>query len=449
MAAGHDLKGLMKFLDREEWQEPFDEVCEEHFGVVLAAASIEFEDLAAKRGDIANALWWCAFEDFLTRSFAVEGHNSVDEYLRRRGWKEGALTKAYVKALRSSVMSLYEVSEIVPGKSLLARDLIRGGEPVCVSDGTATRTLRQWDRIAARIVPIMGKNILSGGLLPFTPKASETLFDGLRRVFGKKNAEEIPALKDGDLRVVAALFTFSWLVGVLRKSTNSPDIRNADGDELAFHDVRFPLAAGVTQEDIASQLNAIPGMAQGTETFWNWLEDPQKSGASRPSGSLGIDTVMDSGARVLGNVELKGRFLTVSTNSAERAEQGTALIGQAFGDLVGAPLTEIRTIEQMMAEKSASKDKDSASTVPPEIAEQVAHQYLDRHYRETLDQPVGMLGNKTPRQAVMTSAGRQKVAEWLKYIENRSARQGNQGDPIATYSFEWMWQELGVLDLRR
>ena len=74
MAAGHDLKGLMKFLDREEWQEPFDEVCEEHFGVVLAAASIEFEDLAAKRGDIANALWWCAFEDFLTRSFAVEGN---------------------------------------------------------------------------------------------------------------------------------------------------------------------------------------------------------------------------------------------------------------------------------------------------------------------------------------------------------------------------------------
>lgn len=49
----------------------------------------------------------------------------------------------------------------------------------------------------------------------------------------------------------------------------------------------------------------------------------------------------------------------------------------------------------------------------------------------------------------MTSAGRQKVAEWLKYIENRSASQDNQGDPIATYSFEWMWQELGVLDLRR
>lgn len=31
-----------------------------------------------------------------------------------------------MKAIRSSVMSLYEVSDIVPGQSFLARDLIRG-----------------------------------------------------------------------------------------------------------------------------------------------------------------------------------------------------------------------------------------------------------------------------------------------------------------------------------
>jgi len=450
MAAGHDLKGLTKFLGREEWQEPFDEVCEEHFGTVLEAADIEFEELAAMLGgDTTSNLWGCAFEDFLTRSFAVEGHNIVDEYLRRRGWKEGALTKAYMKALQSSVMSLYEVSEIVPGKSLLARDLIRGGEPVCVSEGTATRTLRQWDRIAARIVPVMGKNILTGGLLPFTTEASETLFDGLRRVFDKKDAKKIPVLKDDDLRPAAAVFTVSWLFDVLRKSTSAPEIRNSDGDELLFHDVRFSLAEGVAQEDIAAPLNAIPGMAQETESFWNWLGDSPESGAPRPGGSLGFDTITDGGALVLGNVELKGRFLILSTNSAARADQGTALIRQALGDLVLTPLSEIRTVEQVMAEESASKDNDAVSPIPPEGSEAIVHQFLDRHYRETLDQPVGMLGNKTPRQAVMTSAGRQKVAEWLKYIENRSASQDNQGDPIATYSFEWMWQELGVLDLRR
>jgi hypothetical protein len=74
---------------------------------------------------------------------------------------------------------------------------------------------------------------------------------------------------------------------------------------------------------------------------------------------------------------------------------------------------------------------------------------MDRQYRETLDQPVGMLGNKTPRQAAKSAAGRQKVAEWLKYLENQSERQPNPGGRMATYSFECMWHELGVVDLRQ
>lgn len=129
---------------------------------------MEFEDIAEILGDDwAMTLWGCAFEDFLTQDFG--GGNIVDAYLRRRGWKENAQAKAYMKALRTSIMSLYEVSDIVPGKSLMARDLVRGGEPLAVSEGTATKTLKQWDRIAARIVPVMGKNVFAGGLLPFTP----------------------------------------------------------------------------------------------------------------------------------------------------------------------------------------------------------------------------------------------------------------------------------------
>src|ERR1700757_1335896 len=62
----------------------------------------------------ATTLWGCAFEDFLTRAIGVHGSNVVDVYLKRRGWKEGAQAKAYMKALRNSVMSLYEVSGIVP-----------------------------------------------------------------------------------------------------------------------------------------------------------------------------------------------------------------------------------------------------------------------------------------------------------------------------------------------
>lgn len=451
MPASHDLKGLMKFLARDEWRGCFVEVFDDHFGPVLEAGDMEFDELAdILSDDWAMTLWGCAFEDFLTQDFDVPGDNIVDEYLKRRGWKEGAQAKAYMKALRTSVMSLYEVSDIVPGKSLMARDLIRGGEPIAVSEGTATQTLKQWDRIAARIVPVLGKNIFAGGLLPYTPQATDAVFDGLRQVFGKRNAKKLPAIADQDLQSVASMFTLSWLFDTLDRAMGLPPIQNSDGDDLMFHDVRFPLISGVAQKHVAARLNAIPGMAQENAKFWNWLENKPKARKKvKQPGALSLDATMDSGLRVLGNVELKGRFLHLSINSAARAEKGTVLIRQALGDIVGTPLTEIRTVEQMMAERPPRDHGGAASEIPPEIAEQAVHQFMDRQYRETLDQPVGMLGNKTPRQAAKSAVGRQKVADWLKYLENQSANQPDPSDPMATYSFEWMWNELGVHDLRR
>ncbi|MFT4184051.1 MAG: hypothetical protein QM636_19275 [Rhizobium sp.] len=449
MPTSHDLKGLIKFLAREEWRECFDEVFYDHFGPVLDAGEMDFEDIADILGEVwTMTLWGCAFEDFLTQDFQVEGGNIVDEYLKRRGWKENAQVKAYMKALRTSVMSLYEVSEIVPGKSLIARDLIRGGEPIPVSEGTATQTLKQWDRISARIVPVLGKNVFAGGLLPFTPAATDALFDGLRQMFGKKNAKKLPAIKDEELQAAASMFTLSWLFDTLERATGLPSMQNADGDELVFHDVRFPLASGVTQKDIAARVSGIPGMSQENAKFWNWLEQKPKHGARKRTGPS-FETTMDNGARVLGNIELKGKLLHLSTNSAERAQIGTTLVQQALGDLLRAPLTEIRTIEQMMAERPPRDEEDPANEIPLEIAEQVVHQFMDRQYRDTLDQPVGMLGNKTPRQAAKSAAGRQRVAEWLKYLENQSSRQPNPADPMATYSFEWMWHELGIINLRQ
>jgi hypothetical protein len=126
-------------------------------------------------------LWGVAFEDFLGRELPPDGRNFVDEYLRRRGWNESAIAKAYMRGLCNSIMSLYEASAIVPGASFLARDLICGGEPVLITERTATRTLKEWDRIAARIVVQGQKRVLAGGVLAFTFEGSERLIANLQK----------------------------------------------------------------------------------------------------------------------------------------------------------------------------------------------------------------------------------------------------------------------------
>ena len=172
MLGNHSLSGLMKWLTHEEWREPFAEVLDLHLGPACEDYEMDFEDIAEVIGDhAAMTVWGCAFEDFLTQSLEPDGRNIVEDYLKRRGWKESAGNRLYMEALRNSYMCLYEVSEIAPGQSFLARDLLRGGEPIPVSEYSATKSLKLWDKIGARTVEVSGKNILAGALLPSCPPA--------------------------------------------------------------------------------------------------------------------------------------------------------------------------------------------------------------------------------------------------------------------------------------
>src|SRR5512139_1870404 len=127
MANSHSLAGLMKWLSRDEWHEPFAELMTLHLGEACATAAIAMEDLPNAIGDDhLDVVWGCIFEDFLTQELE-DGTNIVDDYLKRRGWNESVPNKRYMTALRGSVMSLYEVSDIVRDEGFSARDMIRGG----------------------------------------------------------------------------------------------------------------------------------------------------------------------------------------------------------------------------------------------------------------------------------------------------------------------------------
>lgn len=458
MRAPRDLTGLIKFLARDDWKSRLEDVMGEHYGPAMEAFDLEYDEIgAALGGGWEMTLWGMAFEDFLGREFEPDGRNFVEAYLRRRGWNESAPAKAYMRGLRSSILSLYEVSAIVSGESFLARDLIRGGEPVLVSERTATRTLAEWDRIAARIVLQGQKRILTGGLLAFPFETSERLMAELQRPAGHSDTALRSARKqpiaDHALRGMAPLFTATWLLDTLPKALglSRPMVRNSDGDEVVFHEVRFALAPQATPEKVADRLDAIASLHRENDTFWNWLAEPASPRPAKPSGAaenvMAWNVTMADGTTVLGNVEIKESALVVSVNSAARAERATAMLRAALDRLVATPLTQIQTIEQMLA-RQPDRPRP-ASDIPPEVQARLVHQSLDRQYRALLGQPVPMLGDVTPRAAARTAAGREKLAVWLKHLENRSRQQPDPANPVATYDFAWLWRELKVENLRR
>jgi hypothetical protein len=450
MKGGHDLGGVMNYAARDEWNPHLTDVLGEHFGTAMLEFDVEFEDIGDILGEHwAATLFGCAFEDMLTRTIAPGDRNLADDYLKRRGWAEKGPTKIYIRTLKTSVMSLYEVSNVVPGKSLLARDLVRGGEPVLVSERSATQSLRQWDRIAARIVPHGSKHLLSGTVLPFAVDVSEALLATLNQAAGKRAKAKL-AIDDATLRGLAPLFTTAWLLDVLPKAMGEmqPTLHNSDGELVMFHRVRFPFSSSITQKDIAARLEAASELQKENTRFWNWLGElpPKRPLKGKPENAVAWSVTMDDGRTVLGNIELKGRSLILSVNSASRADRGTALIQAALDDLVGVPLTEIETVDQMRA--NHDPDAPRLPSLPLAEATALVHAMLDKSYRATLDEPVSMLGDLTPRSAARTAAGRRRLVTWLKFLENRSADKTDPADPMATYDFAWLWRELGVENLR-
>ena len=467
MPSAFSLASLMKWVGREEWRDAFADLLERHVAQACLGADVELKDLPSLLGDQEFAMvWGCAFEDFLSRDLDG-GRNIVDDYLKRRGWKESPSDRAYMAALRSSVISLYEVSGIVPGESFLARDLVRGGDPVRVSEKSATRSLRQWDRIAARVLDVRGKTVISGAVLSFDHELSEELLASLRRAGQRARKETAKLVKSlGDkvdkaklddllsedvvLGASPFMFTNIWLRDLLDHVMHPglPQISNSDGEPMEFLSVHYPLLAGTTPQAVRAALASIRELNQENDYFWNWLATPGKSRSmsKAPKGRRFV-TTMGDGEIVLGNLELKEKTLTLSVNSRARGERGRALLDRALTGLVREPLVETETVEQMMAARGKSQPKAS-SGLPPADERAFIHKTLDDHYGKMLGEPIPALGDTSPMKAVKTAKGREKVIAWLKTIENHSAKMPDS-DPMASYDFTWLWEKLGLADQRR
>jgi hypothetical protein len=162
---------------------------------------------------------------------------------------------------------------------------------------------------------------------------------------------------------------------------------------------------------------------------------------------------VDDRPTILGDARLEADVLVVETNSRERMERALAALHGALGELVGEGLTSYEDPAQAMRDRlqrTASKRAEIPEDVSAEdtaAMAEAARQFMDAHYRRTLDEPVPMLGNRTPRECARSKQGRARLVRWLKYLEN-SELQRAAHDGTAPYDFAWMWRELGVEVLR-
>ncbi len=159
------IDNLVKWSAKEDWHSFREQVFAEHFDMIFDRFDTTKEEIADLLGDSFGMVFGCVIEDFFTARFGDKGDNIIDDYLKRRGWREKIPAKRYLEAIRDSALSLYEVVNLDPGHSMTVRDLVLGGDTITVEEKLGSETAARWDRIAGRIVTVNRKVYFTGSLL--------------------------------------------------------------------------------------------------------------------------------------------------------------------------------------------------------------------------------------------------------------------------------------------
>lgn len=345
--------------------------------------------------------------------------------------------RAYLAALRTSAMHLWEVADLVPGISLTLKDVLEGGT-VTVRERSASRVLPRHEWIAARVVPrgASGAPEIERGMLPI-PRLYQ---DSVRTQLIEHRAEFLRAHDPAQLsqfyKGLPPFFHNVWAGSILEPAV--PELYNTDGERLLVTRVTYDV---LDADQLGRALDAVPQLerTQGDETTWSW------TGENRDRGSVS-----------LGRLELKDERLAIEVNSTERGERARALVESIAGSAVKHRSTthedmtrRVRDAVRARALGGVRPEVDAPPgepQIPREITESLVLNHMARHYREWVDHPVPALKGKTPRQAVGIPALRAPLLELLHGLEGLYEQALKAGQPA--YDPSWMWEELGLDDER-
>ena len=380
-------------------------------------------------------------------------------YLIARGQGLDPLLYRYLSKCLDSPFGFFEVVGVDPGRGLQLWEILTETS-YAVMERSASGSLRAGDIVYGMVVECDGVSMLEASApVALPPRLKVTIIEEREKLLEDEALDyqeylaalaEEGAQEGGDAAVMEAdaagaaaaaaggppktldKFVLArydesnrelyWDLVLPLLDPAPPELHNTDGDPLSLQRLIFAidspagafaalkeLAAGDTEEELLQDaVYAADGALRRVAFTWS-----RRGNATHAGG----DTT------VLGQIEIEGTQLAVEVNSAARAADFKRLIGERLGGSARYRVTEIQSMERLMAEArdkrgpATQADLDQAALMArPEVQAQV-REMMVRHYAAWVDEPIPALQGKTPRDAVRSPAGREKVDALLKDIE--------------------------------
>jgi hypothetical protein len=356
--------------------------------------------------------------------------------------------QAFILEACAQPYSFFAVMEVWPGEALTVRDIILS-RTVTVKELQGSKALKRGDIVFSRIVELEGQAIMLGmapTILPprlhrYILEIRDDLKTKARKGGAKLNQQ---FLLEYDLEMRDAYYEF---VEVLHNPP-LPEVRNTDGDEIAFVKLHFKLECSPREALDGLKSLSLPEFQDKilsgasfdkagnlTEVSFGWHKRGNKSQKHWDNTTLGT-------------LKIEGDVLTAEVNSEERAEKIKSEITKRLKRRASFQKAVHESVESKLEEmKSQAGSPDwerqrrelEDLQKRPEVQE-ILKKHMEAHWEAWYNERIPALNNKTPLQAARTKSGRERLEALLLEYERNNERV----DPHLRVDIAAMRTKLGL-----
>jgi len=374
--------------------------------------------------DLTQMLSVNASEWLLARGeMLVKGHiRSINEYLLSRdGPYLTPGQQRWIAQLHERPLCLYRVTDVRVGEGLTLVDALDvSAQPVVVQERSGSRSAQPGMLMGARVMHLEEHNVLSGAIYPFARLREESVLAQVRSALGAgfhpENNQGLAEL------ALASRWLAQWF-----EPTPIPEMRDAaSGDALLLVTDHYCVLDAAA---LAAQLAAQPDVTGAAGHGWH-RESNTGGGMVRSLAAINPGKAADR--------------IEVFYRTQKLADEGRAWFEALAGACIQHLTREVTDPRSAAALAGATRKVDPTPTLDPQELAALMEQVMHKHYATWADEPIPLLGNQTPRQAIATPAGLERVKGLLREYEAGEAASAHR-DGRREVSFQFLWDALAIL----
>ena len=330
----------------------------------------------------------------------------------------------WIQQLAQRPLRLYLITHVIPDQQMTLCDVLNeAAEPVVVIERAGSQSARPGMMMGARVMRVQEHHELSGAVYPFSIMAGQDTANRLQEVedaFG-----HLPDLA----QELAWTLMSSWLQQYVAPMRMPEMIDSYSGDPMVSITDYYKVN---DWQAFAHVLQTCPDIEGNQVEGWSRLLDCD-DGLTRPILSI--------------NLSKKPNQVQVFYRTQNYANQGRIWLEDLAGSSLSILTRRVADPQSMSKQSTRSKSKTAKTSaitdIDPKEFSKLIEGVIRKTYANWCDEPIPALSNKTPRQAIQTSAGLERVKGLLRSYqasENEQAKKQGRSE----VSYEFLWIELGI-----